>query len=121
MKFSSQGLLVVSGIIGSLTLAACAPTNSETAMNHSNGTTDHASMSMDDMMSELKGKTGDDFDKAFIEMMIPHHQGAIDMARAAQQSAKHQEIKNMADDIISAQQSEIDMMRGWQKSWGYSQ
>ncbi len=77
-------------------------------------------MSMDDMMAELEGNTGDDFDKAFIEMMIPHHEGAIDMARAAQQSAKHQEIKDMAEDIISAQQSEIDMMKGWQQSWGYT-
>jgi uncharacterized protein (DUF305 family) len=43
------------------------------------------------------------------------------MARAGQKSAKHQEIKDMADDIISAQQSEIDMMRGWQREWGYTQ
>jgi uncharacterized protein (DUF305 family) len=121
MKFSSQTLLLASGIIGTLTLAACAPTDSGTAMNHSNGSTDHASMSMDDMMTELEGKTGDDFDKAFIEMMIPHHEGAIDMARAAQQSAKHQEIKDMAEDIISAQQSEIDMMKGWQRAWGYTE
>lgn len=121
MKFSSQTLLVTSGIIGTLVLAACAPADNGTAMDHSNGTGDHASMSMDDMMVELEGKTGDDFDKAFIEMMIPHHEGAIEMARAAQQSAKHQEIKNMADDIISAQQSEIDMMRGWQRSWGYTE
>lgn len=78
-------------------------------------------MSMDDMMAELEGKTGDDFDKAFIEMMIPHHEGAIEMARAAQRSAKHQEIKDMAEDIISAQQSEIDMMRGWQQAWGYTE
>jgi uncharacterized protein (DUF305 family) len=80
---------------------------------------DAMSMSMEDMSAILQGKTGDAFDKAFIEGMIPHHQGAIDMARAAQQSAKHQEIKDMAEDIISAQQSEIDMMRGWQLSWGY--
>ncbi len=121
MKFSSQTLLLVSSIIGTLTLAACAPTNNEATTDHSNGMTDHASMSMNDMMTELEGKTGDDFDKAFIEMMIPHHEGAIDMARAAQQSASHQEIKDMAEEIISAQQKEIDMMRGWQQSWGYAQ
>lgn len=81
---------------------------------------DMTEMSMDDMSSMLEGKTGDAFDKAFIEGMIPHHQGAIDMARAALQSAKHDEIKRMARDIISAQQSEIDMMKQWQKDWGYS-
>lgn len=81
---------------------------------------DAMSMSMHDMSAMLKGKTGDAFDKAFIEGMIPHHQGAIEMARAAQQSAKHQEIKDMAEDIISAQQREIDMMKGWQQAWGYT-
>lgn len=78
-------------------------------------------MSMADMSAMLKGKTGDDFDAAFLEGMIPHHQGAIDMANAAATSAKHAEIKKMAADIISAQQKEIDMMKAWQKSWGYAQ
>lgn len=82
---------------------------------------DHMSMSMDDMSEMLEGKTGDAFDKAFVEGMIPHHQGAIDMARAALQSAKHDEIKQMARDIISAQQKEIDMMKQWQKDWGYTE
>lgn len=77
------------------------------------------SMSMDDMVNSLKGKTGDDFDKAFITGMIEHHQGAIDMANLAKQFAGHQEIKDMADAIISAQTSEINQMREWQKSWGY--
>jgi uncharacterized protein (DUF305 family) len=79
----------------------------------------HTAMSMDDMAKELQGKTGDDFDKAFIEMMIDHHQGAIDMAEEAKKNAKHDEIKRMADDIVSAQSSEISQMRDWQKQWGY--
>ncbi len=82
---------------------------------------DAMSMSMNDMSTMLKGKTGDAFDAAFIEGMIPHHQGAIDMAIAAKSAAKHDEIKNMADAIISAQQSEIDMMKSWQQAWGYNQ
>jgi len=51
--------------------------------------------------------------------MIEHHQGAIDMANLAGQNAKHQEIKDLADDITSTQLSEIQMMRKWQKTWGY--
>ena len=78
-------------------------------------------VSMSDMAEELEGKTGDDFDKAFIEMMIPHHQGAIDMATAAQKDAKHAEIKTMAKSIMSAQQREINQMKAWQKAWGYEQ
>lgn len=76
-------------------------------------------MTMDDMVNDLKGKTGDDFDKAFISGMIEHHQGAINMANLAKQYAGHDEIKSMADDIISAQTSEINMMKEWQKIWGY--
>ena len=76
-------------------------------------------MTMSGMVNVLSGKTGDDFDKTFIEQMIPHHQGAIDMAKLAQKNAFHQEIKDMADDIISAQTNEINMMKNWQSSWGY--
>jgi hypothetical protein len=77
-------------------------------------------MSMNDMAGMLVGKTGDAFDEAFIVGMIPHHQGAIDMAKLAQKNAKHQEIKNMANAIISAQQKEIDQMNQWLKDWGYT-
>lgn len=74
-------------------------------------------MSMMDMNDELKNKTGDDFDKAFIAEMITHHQGAIDMANEAKKSAKHEEIKKLADDIVTAQTKEIDIMKSWYKNW----
>lgn len=74
-------------------------------------------MSMSQMSDELKTKTGDEFDKTFIEQMITHHQGAILMAGEAKQKANHKEIKTMADAIIAAQQKEIDEMKGWYKSW----
>ena len=81
---------------------------------------DHdGSMSMDGMIEALEGKTGDDFDKEFTSLMIEHHQGAIDMANLAKTNAKHQEIKDLADDIISAQTKEINLMQDWQKTWGY--
>lgn len=76
-------------------------------------------MTMGGMVNELKGKTGDEFDKVFIEQMIPHHQGAINMAELAKTYAYHKEIKDMADDIISAQTKEIEMMRRWMQDWGY--
>jgi uncharacterized protein (DUF305 family) len=86
-----------------------------------NGRGGAMSMSMDDMSAVLQGKSGDDFDKAFIEGMIPHHQGAIDMARLALKDAKHEEIRTMATAIISAQQQEIDQMKQWLADWGYTQ
>lgn len=80
---------------------------------------DHSSMSMADMNEELAGKTGDDFDKAFLEMMIAHHQGAIDMANLAPTRAKHEEIKTLSQAIITAQNKEISDMQQWQMDWGY--
>lgn len=76
-------------------------------------------MQMNDMSSSLKGKNGDDFDRTFITEMIVHHQGAIDMAKMASQSAKHQEIKDLSKAIIDAQTSEINEMKKWQKEWNY--
>lgn len=80
---------------------------------------DDENMTMQQMSESLKDKVGDDFDKEFTSLMIEHHQGAIDMANLAKQNAKHQEIKNLADDITSAQTSEIKMMQDWQALWGY--
>lgn len=76
-------------------------------------------MSMDDMMEGLDEKTGDEFDKAFLEEMIIHHKGAVEMAKVAQVNAKHDEIKQLSNEIISAQEKEIQMMQEWQKQWGY--
>jgi uncharacterized protein (DUF305 family) len=69
------------------------------------------------MTSGLEGKTGDEFDRAFIEGMIVHHEGAVAMAEQALQTAKHPEIKHMAQEIIAAQTREIETMRGWLQAW----
>jgi uncharacterized protein (DUF305 family) len=57
---------------------------------------------------DLSG-TGD-VDQAFAEMMIDHHEGAIRMAELARERGQHEEVKKLAEDIIEAQQREIDMM-----------
>ncbi len=72
---------------------------------------------MNGMMRALDGKSADEFDQAFLKEMIVHHEGAVRMAEAALKSAKHQEIKDLAQDIISAQNTEIGRMQAWQKSW----
>lgn len=77
------------------------------------------SMSMETMSTSLEDKSGDSFDKQFIIEMIMHHQGAIDMAKQARHQAKHEEIKKLSEDIISAQTKEIKQMQEWQKKWGY--
>jgi uncharacterized protein (DUF305 family) len=57
------------------------------------------------------------FDQRFIEAMIPHHQSAIDMARDAESQAKRPEIKQLAGNIITAQEQEIAQMKGWLQQW----
>lgn len=73
--------------------------------------------SMEEMMESMEGKTEDEFDRAFIDAMIVHHQGAIEMAEEALTSAGRDEIKVMANDIISTQTKEIEMMKQWQEEW----
>ena len=51
------------------------------------------------------------FDKAFIEMMIPHHEGAVTMAKAELAKGGDPELKKLAEDIISAQEREIEEMK----------
>lgn len=75
---------------------------------------DHMMM---DMNAKLKGKTDDDFDKAFIEEMIVHHQGAVDMANLALKSTKRKEIIDLSKAIIEAQNKEIADMQSWEKAW----
>lgn len=82
---------------------------------HNNGGSMDSTMSS--MIGGLQGKTGDEFDKAFIAEMIVHHQGAVKMAEAALVNAKHQEIKDLANAIITAQNKEIQEMQAWQKEW----
>ena len=72
---------------------------------------------MDGMMMGLQGKTGDDFDKAFLSEMVMHHQGAVVMAEAVLKTSKRAELVELANNIISAQNKEIKMMKDWQKKW----
>ena len=77
-------------------------------------------MSMSQMSNDLKDKTGDAYDQAFINSMIEHHEGAVDMARYSANNAKHDEIKQLSLDIISAQEKEIAEMKQWRSNWGYA-
>lgn len=56
-------------------------------------------------------------DQMFIDMMVPHHEGAIAMATIALERAEHAELKTMAQGVITAQQGEIAKMKEWRKKW----
>ena len=57
------------------------------------------------------------FDKHFIEQMIPRHEGAIAMAKMALEKSKRTEIKTLANAIIADQTKEIEDMTSWYKTW----
>jgi uncharacterized protein (DUF305 family) len=57
------------------------------------------------------------YDARFIDSMIVHHQGAIDMAAQALQRAERPELKTLAENVISAQTAEIAQLREWRGSW----
>lgn len=68
-------------------------------------------------MDKLKANAGTEFDLMFLDMMIPHHEGALKMAREALSKAEHQEIKKLAQEIINAQEAEIKQMQSWKNAW----
>ncbi|MFH0241288.1 DUF305 domain-containing protein [Streptomyces sp. HK10] len=61
-------------------------------------------------MAELEKSSGEAFDTAFLKMMIEHHEGAVAMAEEEKENGSHGPAKAMADDIITAQNAEIDTM-----------
>ena len=76
----------------------------------------HAALlqTMEPMHSDMmKGMTAVEFQTAFICSMIPHHQGAVEMAQVAQEFATDPWIKMFAQEIITDQQVEISQMHAW--------
>jgi len=66
---------------------------------------------MDKMMADMAARPTGDVDADFVAMMIPHHQGAIDMALAVLRHGKNEQIRRLAQEIIVTQQQEIAAMR----------
>ncbi len=66
---------------------------------------------------EMQAMAAKDFDLHFIDMMIPHHEGAIVMAKDALQKAEHAEIKALSNEVIREQEAEIKKMREWKAQW----
>ena len=70
-----------------------------------------ASAAMDRMMAGMMVKPSGDVDRDFVTMMLPHHQGAIDMAVAELRYGHNEQLKRIAQEIIIDQQQEIAAMK----------
>ncbi len=70
----------------------------------------HHSAAQGAPLADLSGKA---FDRAFLSMMLVHHQGAVDMSQAVLKSAKDAQVKTWTADIVRVQQREITQMQGW--------
>ncbi len=82
-----------------------APASEETPFLQENDT------AMAKMMNDMAVKPTGDVNRDFVEMMIPHHQGAIDMAQAYLRYGSNEQLKRIAQEIIVDQQQEIAAMR----------
>jgi uncharacterized protein (DUF305 family) len=68
-------------------------------------------------MKKLDSLSGNAFDLEFIKQMIPHHEGAVVMAKEALQKSQKEEVKALAKAIIKDQDIEIQQMKTWLAAW----
>ncbi len=66
------------------------------------------------MMKDMDITPTGDADADFVAMMIPHHEGAVDMAKIELQYGKDPELRKLAENIVAAQEKEIAFMKEWQ-------
>jgi len=92
-------------------MAGMAPSDNPATMAY-----EAANMQMhEDMAIAFTG----DADVDFIQSMIPHHQGAVDMARIVLEHGKDPEVRALAEDVIKTQEAEIAWMQAWLKKNGH--
>lgn len=106
-------MILCIAMIGSVVLAGC-PCKQQAG----NVTEMAAQMrEMNTMMVDMLNGGDAQFDCRFIDLMIPHHEGAIAMAQKALAESDRAELKEMAQMMITAQQEEIAKLESWRAQW----
>lgn len=128
-KMNFLGLVLLTGLIAVLG-TACGQT-ANNAMNNSgtansNSSMNHNSMSMNsnqhmsgmsDQMKSDPNAASQPYDLQFIDTMVHHHQGAVEMAKMALMKSQNVELKKFAQKIIDDQNKEISQMKDWREKW----
>jgi uncharacterized protein (DUF305 family) len=96
---------------------------SHQGMNHNSSNSgannqgmDHSPMDHSEMKSSPNAASAP-YDLQFIDTMIAHHQGAVEMAKPAVGKANHAELKTLAQNIVADQEKEIANMKKWRDEW----
>ena len=85
------------------------PENDMGGMDHGSGGTDMEGMTEEDMTA-LDSSSGPEFDRMFLEMMVEHHGGAVEMAQTEVEDGSYPDAVQLAEDIVSSQTAEIEEM-----------
>ena len=101
--FRPKAVLFAVAFIGATTALAAGPEEAPFMAENS--------AAMAKMMAAMDIKPSGDVDADFVAMMVPHHQGAIDMALAELRYGRNEQLRRMAQEIIVTQQQEIAAMR----------
>jgi hypothetical protein len=99
-------LLATTQVVAAIALVACREQKPSVSESHSPFAAATATM-----MSAMEVEPSGDADRDFVAMMVPHHQGAIDMARAELRYGRNEQLRRIAQEIIVTQQQEIAAMR----------
>ncbi|WP_035254071.1 DUF305 domain-containing protein [Agrococcus lahaulensis] len=108
-----RGAVAGTAIVVSLALAACSGASSTTTPDATPPSAAPTASSTGEA-----GASHNDADTMFAQMMIVHHEGAIEMADLAVERAASEEVRSLAEGISAAQGPEIEKMTSWLEAWG---
>lgn len=106
--------LAITAVAAAAVLAACSSADTAAPASASAG----SSMAAEQSAGGDSAQAGSESDITFAQLMIPHHEQAVQMADMALQKATTPEVQQLAQQIKDAQDPEIQQMRGWLTAWG---